>query len=266
MAIERIILNDLEQIKNLQPKGWSDIIPDIKFYIESTFCTPIKATIDDKIIGIGVLITFENTSWIAHIIVDSTYRNKGIGSQIVNELLKKVKQSSIETCSLIATDLGKLVYLKTGFRTVTDYTFLQKEKQFIDCSVSKNIVSFEEKYRKAIYDLDRLISGENRTILLKDFLHSSILYIESKNVIGYYIPTLKEGPIVANSVYAGIELMKFKYSKIDKAVLPSENIEGLDFLKKMGFVETSKVTRMTFGKDLEWNPHKIFSRIAGSFG
>jgi len=34
MTIERIILNDLEQIKNLQPKGWSDIIPDIKFYIE----------------------------------------------------------------------------------------------------------------------------------------------------------------------------------------------------------------------------------------
>jgi len=266
MTLELLIFDDFGEIQNLQPKDWDDIIPDIEFYIKSTFCHPIKAKIDNKIAGIGTLIIFGNTSWIAHIIVDSNYRNKGIGSRIVNELLRKIKEDSIETCSLIATDLGKPVYLKAGFRIETEYTFLKREAQWIECPVSKNVIRFEEKYRTEIYELDRVISGENREMLLKDYLDSSSLYIENENVVGYYLPDLKEGLIFADTNEAGLELMKLKYSTVDKAVIPNENIRGLEFLKQKGFIETSKGTGMFFGKDLNWNPSKMYSRIGGNFG
>jgi GNAT superfamily N-acetyltransferase len=266
MTLEPITFNDLDEIRNLQPTDWGDIIPDIEFYIKSTFCNPIKATIDNKIAGIGTLMTFKNTSWIAHIIVDRNYRNKGIGSRIVNELLRKIKEDSIETCSLIATGLGKPVYLKAGFRIETEYTFLKREKQWIDCPVSKSVIRFEEKYRTAIYELDKVISGENREMLLKDYLDNSLLYIENENVVGYYLPDLKEGLIFADTNEAGLELMKLKYSTVDKAVIPIENIRGLEFLKQKGFIETSKGTRMVFGKELNWNPSKMYSRIGGNFG
>jgi len=39
MTLEPVTFNDLEEIRNLQPKDWGDIIPDIEFYIKSTFCT-----------------------------------------------------------------------------------------------------------------------------------------------------------------------------------------------------------------------------------
>lgn len=266
MTLEPIAFNDLDEIQNLQPTDWGDIIPDIEFYIKSTFCNPIKATIDNKIAGIGTVIIFDNTSWIAHIIVDSNYRNKGIGSRIVNELLRKIKEDSIDTCSLIATDLGKPVYLKAGFRIETEYTYLKREKPWIECPVSKNVIRFEEKYRAAIYELDKVISGENREMLLKDFLDNSLLYIENENVVGYYLPDLKEGLIFADTNEAGLELMKLKYSTVDKAVIPAENISGLEFLKQKGFVETSKGTRMVFGKELNWHPSKMYSRIGGNFG
>lgn len=266
MTLEPITFNDLDEIRNLQPKDWGNIIPDIEFYLKSTFCNPIKATIDNKIAGIGTLIIFENTSWIAHIIVDSNYRNKGVGSRIVNELLRKIKENSIETCSLIATDLGKPVYLKAGFRIETEYIFLQREKQWIDCPVSENVIPFEEKYRTAIYELDKKISGENREMLLKNYLDTSMLYIENKNVVGYYLPDLKEGLIFADTNEAGLELMKLKYSTVDKAVIPIENVRGLEFLKQKGFIETSKGTRMLFGKYLNSNFSKMYSRIGGNFG
>ena len=266
MTLEPIVFNDLDEIRNLQPNDWGDIIPDIEFYLKSTFCYPIKATIDSKIAGIGTLIIFENTSWIAHIIVGRNYRNKGIGSQIVNELLKKTKEDAIETCSLIATDLGKPVYLKAGFRIETEYTFLKREKQWINGPVSKNVIPFKEKYRTAIYELDKAISGEKRELLLKDYLANSVLYIENENVAGYYLPDLKEGLIFADTNEAGLELMKLKYSTVDKAVIPIENVIGLEFLKQQGFIETSKGTRMVFGKDLSWNPSKMYSRIGGNFG
>ena len=266
MILESITYNDLEKIRNLQPQNWGDIIPSMEFYIRSTFCTPIKATIDTKIVGIGTFINFGNTSWIAHVIVDSDYRNNGIGSQIVNGLLERIKKDAIQTCSLIATDLGKPVYLKAGFRTVTEYSFLQKEKPWVDRPVSKNVIPFDEKYRTAIYELDKVISGENREMLLKGILESSMLYIENGNVVGYYMPGLKEGLISADTNEAGLELMKLKYSKADKAALPIDNIEGLEFLKQNGFVETIQWTRMLFGKDLNWSPQKMYSRMGGNFG
>lgn len=266
MTLKPVTFNDLDEIRNLQPKDWGDIIPDIEFYIKSTFCKPIKATIDNKIIGIGALIIFGNTSWIAHIIVDSNHRNKGIGSQIVNELLKKTKEYSIETCSLIATELGKPIYLKAGFRKVTDYIFLKKEKQWVDSLVSKNVIPFDEKYRTEIYELDKVVSGENREILLKDYLVDSKLYVEEETIVGYYLPNLKDGLIFSETEKAGLELMKFKYLTVDNAVLPIENTVGLEFLKENGFVETSKATRMILGEDLNWNPTKMYSRIGGNFG
>jgi GNAT superfamily N-acetyltransferase len=266
MTLESVTFNDLEEIRGLQPKGWSDIILDIEFYLKSPFCNPFKATIDNKIVGTGTLITYENTCWIAHIIVGSDYRNNGIGSQIVNGLLERIKKDAIQTCSLIATDLGKPVYLKAGFRTVTEYSFLQKEKPWVDRPVSKNVIPFDEKYRTAIYELDKVISGENREMLLKGILESSMLYIENGNVVGYYMPGLKEGLISADTNEAGLELMKLKYSKADKAALPIDNIEGLEFLKQNGFVETIQWTRMLFGKDLNWSPQKMYSRMGGNFG
>lgn len=266
MQFETVTANDLDEIRNLQPKDWPDIIPDFEFYIKSSFCYPIKAKIYDKIVGTGVLIVFKNTSWIAHIIVDHEYRNNGIGAQIVARLVDTLKSDSIETCSLIATELGKPVYLKAGFRTVAEYTFLQREKHWIDCPVSENVIPFDEKYRAKIYDLDNLISGEKREILLTDYLSNSKVYVENNKVLGYYIPDLKEGLIFAETDEAGLELLKLKYAKVDKAVLPSDNIAGLEFLKQKGFIETKKGTRMILGKDLDWNPKKMFSRIGGNLG
>ena len=266
IKLESLTYNDLIGLKELQPKDWGDIIPDIEFYIKSTFCNPMKATIGNKIVGTGTLIIFGNTCWIAHVIVDSNFRNKGIGSQIVNGLMKTIEKSPIETCSLIATELGKPVYLKAGFSTVTEYTFLQREKQWADCSVSKNVIPFDEKYRAAIYKMDKTISGENREILLKDYLDNSMVYIENGKVAGYYLPGLKEGLIFADTDKAGIELMKCKYPAVNKAVLPIDNVGALEFLKQEGFSETSRGTRMVIGKDLKWNPLKMYSRIGGNLG
>ena len=266
MQFETVTIDDLDEIRNLQPTDWSDIIPEFEFYIQSSFCCPIKTKIDEKIVGIGASIVFENTSWIAHIIVDSDYRNKGVGAQIVTELLNALKRDSVATCSLIATELGKPVYLKAGFRIASEYSFFQREKQWIECPVSENVISFKEQHRAMIYELDHKISGEKRELLLKDYLSNSIVFVESNKVLGFYIPDLKEGLIYADTDEAGLELMKLKYAKVDKAILPSDNSKGIEFLRQNGFVETRKVSRMILGKELDWNPKKMFGRIGGNFG
>ena len=267
MQLNPVTYSDLTEIRKLQPDGWSDIVPDFEFYINSPFCNPVKTEIDNKIVGVGASIIFEKTSWIAHIIVDSNYRKRGIGTTIVNQLLKSLRDDSIDTCLLIATELGLPIYEKAGFRAVTGYSYLKKERPCDKMPVSVNVIPFAEKHRSMIYDLDKEISGENRSKLLKDYLGNSLVYIENNRVSGYYVPALKDGLICAERNDVGIELMKTKFCDSEKATLPSDNIAGIDFLKQNGFVESGvKGTRMILGKDIDWHPEKIFNRIGGNFG
>ena len=267
MKFETVTTRDLDKIRNLQPEDWSDIVPDFEFYINSPFCNPIKTEIDGTIAGVGASILFRNTSWIAHIIVDSGYRNRGIGFQIVEELLTQLRRRPIDTCSLISTRLGQPVYIKAGFRIVSEYAFFKREKPWKEQPVSENVIPFAEKYRPAILSMDQKISGEDREELLTDFLVNSKIFIDNSELAGYYLPDLKNGPIVAETEEAGLELMKLKYSSIDTAVLPSDNRVGVEFLKRTGFVELNKQgTRMVFGKEISWEPRKIYSRIGGNVG
>lgn len=267
MQFDAITRNDLEEIGNLLPEGWSDIVPDFEFYIRYPFCYPVKTKLEGKIVGVGALIVFEHTCWLAHIIVDKKYRRQGIGQNITQELMKMAAEKSIPTCLLIASDLGKPVYDKLGFITIAEYTFLKKKGPWQSDNIIENVVPFQEEDRPVIFALDRKITGENRERLLNDYLGNMLVYTMKDQVLGYYVPNLKQGPIYAETEEAGISLMKTKYPETDVAVVPSDNVAALDFLKQNGFAETGKKgTRMFYGKEIGWEPKKFYGRIGGNLG
>lgn len=267
MTFEILSNSDLEHIRHLQPSGWTDIMVEFEFYVNASFCHPIKIEINNKIIGIGAAIEFGKTAWLAHIIVDPEHRRKGIGYQIVEVLLEYLENRSIETFLLIATDMGLPIYEKAGFRIVCEYTYLKKEIFQHTRKISDHIVHFSEENLDIIYKLDREVSGENRSWLLSDYLTDSYVYMENNVIIGYYLPKLREGLIIAKSNIAGIELLKIKITTHDKIVLPSDNLTGIEFLLNNGFGRLEvKGTRMIRGKNIDWQPEKIFSRIGGNLG
>ena len=59
-----------------------------------------------------------------------------------------------------------------------------------------------------IMKLDREVSGENREKLLVSYISNALVYLDRNTVKGYYIPGLGEGLIIADTVKAGMELMK----------------------------------------------------------
>ena len=262
-----VTTEDLPQIKNLQPDGWPDICNDFEYYINNDFCYPIKVVVNERIVGLGVSIIFDNTAWLAHIIVDENYRNRGIGFEITNRLIEDVKNKSVETVLLIATKMGVPVYKKSGFREISDYINLKREKPWREFEISKNIIPYKKDLYSKIVNFDKKISGEDREVLIKQYIENSLLYIEDGEIKGYYLPDLGEGLIFAENSVAGTGLMKIKYSKVDKAVLPAENKTGIEFLELNGFVKTeTKGKRMVLGKDISWKPESFYSRIGGNFG
>lgn len=267
MQIIEITYDDISSIRDLQPEGWPDITETIKNYIDFPFCRPIKVILENRIVGIGASIMFQNTGWLAHIIVHKDYRNRGIGFHIVQNLLQELSKNGVHTVLLIATELGEPVYIKSGFKIISDYIYLKREFPWIKKPVSQKIVPYKDSYYEDIIKLDKKISGENRAPLIKMYLDNSLVYLDNKKIKGLYLPDLGEGLIIADVPLAGLALMKVKYSNAEVAVIPCENKVGIDFLKKNGFVVCGiKGKRMLFGKKLNWNPEGIYSRIGGNYG
>jgi GNAT superfamily N-acetyltransferase len=267
MQIEPITSKDLDNILHLQPEGWSDIVPDLTFYATSDFCNPVKMVIGESIAGIGASIQFHHTAWLAHIIVDPGFRNRGIGYQIVGRLLKDLEKSGTESCLLTATELGQPVYNRSGFRNVAEYIFLNREKPWQEVPFSPDVVDFREEFRHYVYKMDMHATGERRELLLSPFLKDARLYVRNNIMMGYLIPGLREGLIIAENDEAGFALMNAKYATVDKAILPADNKAGVEFLLKHGFADSGKKgTRMILGKDIPWKPEMIYSRIGGNVG
>ncbi len=259
--------NDLGRIRPLQPEGWNDIVPEFEYYLRKSFCFPVKVIIGDQIAGIGVAINLGTTGWLAHIIVDPRERKKGIGTLIVNELLRILSAQGVRTFLLIATEAGKSMYLRAGFRVVTEYIFHKREIPCPEYRHSERITSFSENFRRELMTIDRRVTGENREELLGNSLKNASLFISDSALLGYYIPGVGEGPVIAITEEAGCELMKLKYASVSKAVLPAENISGLECLRFLGFeITSSRGTRMVMGEDIAWEPGKIYSRIGGNLG
>jgi GNAT superfamily N-acetyltransferase len=267
MQFGEITLHDMNEIRKLQPEGWNDIVPEFEYYVRKEFCFPQKAILDNRIVGVGTLIVFGDTAWLAHIIVDKDHRGRGIGFQITEKLMFEGKSRSLKSLLLIATESGFPVYKKAGFRSISEYQFFLREKPWNDLQVSQKIQAADHELESEIYALDEKISGQDRRSLLKDHLHKTFVYLQDNSLLGVYIPDLGEGLIIASTEEAGSELMKMKYSKADKAVLPGENHAGINFLKQHGFaLSDTRGTRMILGQELEWKPKQIFSRIGGNYG
>lgn len=266
MILNPFIEKDLQNLRELQPEGWPDITPSFINYLRRPYCIPLKVVLEDKLVGVGVGISWGKTAWLAHIIVAPEYRNKGIGGFIVRQLLHILKKSGCETVSLIATEMGYPVYKKAGFIEQTEYVFFERETPLKTEYQSDNILRMLPGDQTELLALDKKVSGEDRSALLAEEIGNCFSYRENGKTLGYYLPGLGEGLIIAENHIAGIELMKFKYSIFNKGSLPIDNKAGIAFLQNNGFLETKKSKRMIWGKEFSWHPEKIYARIGGNLG
>ena len=265
ITIHPLTAKDVEPAAALQPEGWGDILAPIRFYSTSPFCHPLTAKIDGRIVGIGTAIFHESTAWLGHIIVGKDYRNAGIGAAITQALIDLIRATGCETILLLATALGEPVYKKLGFDVEAKYVFLD-HGNLPDPSNDENVIQFNLRYRQALLDIDRGVSGENRVKLFDDHLIDCKVFIHQGEIRGFYLPTLGDGLIIATDPVAGAELMKHKGNLNKMFCLPIDNIAGISFLEQHGYKRLREASRMILGKKINWDGKQIYSRIGGNLG
>ena len=266
MTINPIEHLDVPTLCELQPDGWGDITSWFDYYIAAPYCFPVKATIKGKIVGIGSGILLGRTGWLAHIIVHSDHRRKGIGRMLLDHLISLLRGISCETISLVATDQGYTVYKKAGFIEQTEYVLFERKGPIDAMLDSKNVRVFMNKDQEDIYGLDREVSGEERGKILSEHLAGSWIYEEDGVTTGFYLPELGRGLIMASNSEAGISLMKIRLSRTNKGWLPIDNKDGIRFLKENNYKEVRRSKRMVLGKPFIWKPKKLYNPIGGNLG
>jgi len=258
---------DIEKLSELQPEGWDDIKLPFQYYLSHRgFCTPLKFVIDEIIAGTGTCVFHKDVAWLAHIIVHVDYRNRGLGKLITDTLVNRVKLHPYKTISLIATDLGEPVYRKVGFETDTEYLFYKNEDQKQHEGDSEFISRFEKKHLEDILELDKRVSGEDRSQRLLEFIDDSFVFRRNSKTEGYFFPSFGDGLIIASNATAGIELMKLRNKSKNMAVLPVDNKEALGFLEQNNFKHYRTAKRMTLGEKRKWLPQMLFNRVSGQIG
>lgn len=265
LNFEPIVSTDIAPLVNLQPEGWLDIKPRFEDYINQKFCFPIKLLEQQEIVAIGSVIVHENVAWLGHIIVHPNHRKKGYGKLMTQQLIQIATAKNCMSIQLIATDLGAPVYESIGFITDTEYLFF-KEIALPLSQVSNHIVSYNAIYKDQILALDSLVSGENRTCEIEPQLPSSYLYVIDDSVVGYYLPTLGEGLIIAIHPAAGKELTKFHLTTKTTLVIPKENTPARSFLQEHQYQPYASARRMYLGQKIAVKFEHIFNRIAGNIG
>jgi ribosomal protein S18 acetylase RimI-like enzyme len=265
MQLLSLTKSDLDLLPQIQPHDWNDIRIPISSYIEPDYIFPFKAEIDGILVGTGTAILHEKTGWLATIVTHGEYRNQGIGKQITDHLLTFLQNHNCEYIYLIATALGEPVYKKVGFITESRYD-LYKDINLEHLEILENVSPYQSAYKQTIFDLDKPISGEDRSQHLEDFLGDSFVYLQNGNLEGFYLPNLGDGLIVANTPEAGIELMKKRFQKFNLASFPQANKAAQDFMKSHGYKPVATPARMHFQKPMPWKPEGLYNRVGGNIG
>ena len=267
MQIEHFTLEDLPGLPPLQPHDWPDITPQVRQYVESEYCYPIKVTSDGELAGIGASIFFGETCWLAHIIVGKAFRNKGIGGAIVQALIDEGVRRNVRSQLLIATELGFPVYRRAGFRPEGGYIFMCRPTGEQPLPELPHIVQYNASYREEILAMDRLATGEDRSWFFLGHLEKCLVYVLNGEVHGFFLPGLGDGLLLAQNNEAGRALLEYKCSMQHQCALPMSNQAGIHFLENAGFADTQfQGTRMILGDKVAWTPTMIYSRMGGNVG
>ncbi len=264
--IEPFTAPDLERIAYLQPDVWQDIVPYFRFYLEATFCRPLKIENADRIAAIGSVIMHAETAWLSHIIVAPDMRRQGLGLAMTRALIDEAENNGRNTQLLIATRMGRPLYEHLGFHLSCEYLSYQQHRPG-KVEPSLPVRRIKPADIPGIMALDYSASGEDRHKLLSVHAGTGWVCTGTGDIRGFYLPGIGEGLIVAQDVEAGLALMELRLASNDTvAALPSDNHAANRFLHDQGLAPERTLARMVRNGDDLLVPDMVFNRIGGHVG
>ncbi len=127
IILEVVKVANSEELIDLYKEGeWWKESPsersNLPILVKNSFCFMVARTNEGKIIGMGRVISDGvSDGYIQDVIVSKSYRNKGIGKQLVITLRNYCLNNGLTWIGLIAEPGTTDFYIKLGFREMIGY-------------------------------------------------------------------------------------------------------------------------------------------------
>ncbi|MGE6536998.1 GNAT family N-acetyltransferase [Bacillus luti] len=244
MRVERIRKEKIADIVVLSSYiGWDYNIEEIETIFNAGIVYGVWNERKELIASAAIILYEEKLASIGMVIVHPDYKGRGIGKIITDACVKSV--SAHTPIMLIATDEGKPLYEKLGFRAVSYVSkYICNSYNAIDHCVGNEdyMMNYEEGDLEKIIKIDEYAFGTNRKAFLKKRIMQSeqciVVKDKEQKILGYGLSVQTPenkiiGPVVAKNDEMAIDIVHY-LAKWHKGKLRMDVPEGkVNFMKRL---------------------------------
>jgi len=234
--------------------GWGETLTDIRLALMNPHNTYITVYDPEsgEFIGIVLAVNLGSVGFIGHVVVRPSYRNMGIGQELMNEAIQLLTSEGCKTIKLDAVPKAKTLYERVGFRVeATSYRYRLDLSSPSDLPAilatlpqkkAEVVVSPTRADELAkIIEIDREIFGANREPFLFSLFDEWPKYaFLARNaehlIVGYLFGSYQHGLL---QLRAGISDSQETTMALLRAALQQASAEPDLKAVKIGFLENS---------------------------
>jgi GNAT superfamily N-acetyltransferase len=249
--------------------GWNQTHEDWQMLmeLEPRGCLAIEA--DGQLVSTTTLLCYsQRLAWIGMVLTSANYRGRGFARRLLAAALDRADSLGIETVKLDATDDGKPIYEKFGFKAeqpVERWTWSGSDQlPPSESRISSSSLSLSPHLR----ELDLQAFGTDRSNILQVLAQRSTLELASNACLfarpgrttHYLGPCIADDPAAARDIITSV-LKTSVHSSWSWDLLPA-NKDAVALASELGFTRQRCLTRMTRGEPLRGREEMVFA-IAG---
>ena len=265
-AISRLLsASDIPAAEQLSAEaGWNQTGDDWRMLIDLAPDGCLAMEVDGELAATTTLLCYgRRLAWIGMVLTRLQYRGRGLARRLLMQALAQADQMGIETVKLDATDQGKPIYEKLGFRPEQAV-----ERWSLPGSVNTPGVLSREHPSEEWRDADLQAFGADRSQLLENLARRNPPF----SVVRSYLftrpgrQTAYLGPCVSDTPEGARTLIERALKIADSSgwcwdLLP-RNTSAVALARNLAFVPTRRLLRMVRGKNLRGKEEEIYA-IAG---
>ncbi len=247
--------------------GWNQTPQDWHMLMDlaPTNCFAIEA--DGRLVSTTTLLCYsQRLAWIGMVLTSANYRGRGFARRLLVTARDRADSLGIETVKLDATDEGKPIYEKFGFKAEQPVERWSRpgSDQPSESRRSRSSSMLSPRFR----ELDSQAFGTDRSNILQTLAQRSTLESTPNAFLFARLGRTTQylGPCIANDLAAAREIVigvtnAAAHTSWSWDLLPA-NKDAVALATELGFTRQRCLTRMARGKPLRGREEMVFA-IAG---
>lgn len=254
--------------------GWGERRSFLERILANPNCQSLAGVRDGAIVATGLATVNGPVGWVGMIFVDPSLRSRGFGRALTEAVCARLDAAGCATQALIASEYGRPLYEKMGFRI--DAWYQMMEAPPLEDAPTPPPGTTLRPIRPDDIDrvgrLDFRATGEDRRSLLGPLSGSGWLLEAGDELLGFLIGTPHAAALIApnppDAAYL-LDLLRHLGSASGHDVRAAVVLgrEGaIQQLESSGWSRAFATPRMLRGESIPWEPALIWGLLGFSFG